>query len=365
MGKLISKPIQKLTQIIDKTSDFDLKDDGSYDHLLKYKDETGEMVKSVNKLRSNLREFANDLMKASEKIEENANNVESCTNELNDEATETSAATEELSAGMEQTAASSEEINASTNDIENAVISMESKSQDGKRMSNDINERANKLKESVVSSASKTDKIYTDVKKELDMAIEKAKDVEKINSLADNILQIANQTNLLALNAAIEAARAGEAGKGFAVVADEIRKLAEQSSSTITDIQNIVEIVNSSVLNLVGSSRKILQFVEEDVNNDYKILIEVSEKYTKDANYFSDIMVDFTNTSENLKESVGNIALSINEVSITMNEGARGVEDIANKTSTIVSKLVDINDSTEGNLKSAKQLKDIVTKFDI
>lgn len=57
-----------------------------------------------------------------------------------------------------------------------------------------------------------------------------------ISGIVDSITAIADQTNLLALNAAIEAARAGESGRGFAVVAEEVRKLAEQSRISGSDI---------------------------------------------------------------------------------------------------------------------------------
>ena len=365
MSKKIAAPIIRVTELINKTAELDLKFDDKYTYLERSKDETGIMAKATFKTRKELREMAEKLISVSQTVLNNAEKLEKLSANVQENAYENSATTQQLSAGMEETAASSQEITATVSEIDSNVGTIAEKAKEGSDISNQITKRAITLKKESMESTDNAKAIYNNVRVKMEKAIEETNTISQIGLLAETILGITNQTNLLALNAAIEAARAGEAGRGFAVVADEIRKLADESSKTAAGIQGIVKNVYSSVGQMKESSESILSFIDQNVLADYEKLVKVSEQYSNDASVVNGLMSEFESAAKQLSVSVSNISTAMNEVAATINEGAKGVQDIAEKTADIVEKTQIEVKMADENTQGARELQALVEKFKI
>ncbi|HEX9062684.1 MAG TPA: methyl-accepting chemotaxis protein, partial [Clostridia bacterium] len=328
-------------------------------------DEFGVIINSEGNVRKEFRNIIGKILDEAANLNKAVQAANSHMSHLEGGIMEVSETTEQLSSGIEETAASAQEMSASSAEIEKAVESIAERAQEGAKTADDISRRANELESNFKNSYENADKVFQNVKNKLQIALEKSNQVEKINVLADSILQITTQTNLLALNAAIEAARAGEAGKGFAVVAEEIRKLAEDSNKAVAEIQEVTKVVVNSVELLKENSNELLGFVSNDVNKDYQDMLKASLQYNKDAEHVNVIATDLSATSEELLASIQNIVRAINEVAQATNEAAAGTTNIAEKSFVIKNKSSEMLDSINSTKEGTKALVEMVSKFKV
>lgn len=189
--------------------------------------------------------------------------------------------------------------------------------------------------------------------------------MEKINVLSESILQITSQTNLLALNAAIEAARAGEAGKGFSVVAEEIRKLAEDSKSTASEIKTINDVIINAVENLATTSKEILEFINTNVINDYEMIVKTGEQYSEDAIKINNITTDFSNISNKITISMNDVVKSIDDISASSTELASGTNNITENMHIISNNSDNVVKTVKDVTTNTNRLIDTVSNFKI
>lgn len=134
---------------------------------------------------------------------------------------------------------------------------------------------------------------------------------DRIGNISTLVSDLANQTNMLALNAAVEAVRAGEHGKGFGVVASEIRKLADRSKKSATQINLLVADIQKAINSTVMVTDEGTKTVESGVN----IASETAAAFAGVADAINNVVLSSQQVSLNAKQQ----AVAIEQVVEAMN----------------------------------------------
>ncbi|HNX58665.1 MAG TPA: methyl-accepting chemotaxis protein, partial [Spirochaetota bacterium] len=304
-------------------------------------DEVGAISADINSFATKLHEAITIIQTLSTDIAASAEQMSAATVSVSDNAQgqaasaeEISASTEELLAGMDNISAGAaeqfERLDILTKEMHelSTVIEETGKTiQQTLAQSNDISTRAHSGEESLRGMNASMEKITASS--------------QDMTGIVKIISDISTQINLLSLNAAIEAARAGEAGRGFAVVADEISKLADQTASSIKEIDLLITANNAEIekgMVNVNASIEMISSIIDSTGNIATLIKKIGDQMSRQTELNNKV------NSETIKTKEGS-----EKIKMATNEHKRAVEDITYS-------IANISELTQSNASGSEQM---------
>jgi methyl-accepting chemotaxis protein len=328
-------PIKNLAENCNKMADYDL----SQTMEEQYRGEFGLLSESLGKLQSNNLELISNIKEICEHISINFKSVQDATHNISAMIQESTTTLEETFENIEKQVDVMDQLAEGSTQLASDVRLMNSS------IAKVIDEGGEvKMSTNASSNQIKTMKLqFDETTKGFETLSVKMNELYKksglISSIIGTIRNIASQTNLLALNASIEAARAGEQGRGFAVVAEEIRKLAEESSESVSEIDEIIK----SVTEEIHSSNNITSENHERVKASGAIIDRTLEQYAA-----TEVSIGSIISSIDL---LGNNIESITLVQNTVLETTSMVKTLSHKNAAMVEQLNSTSQEESSNIE--------------
>ncbi len=291
-------------------------------HALNRKDELGIFAKSMDAMNSNLGRMLRE-------VASSATNVASASAQLSVSAEKLSRGANEQVERATQVAAGSTQMNQASEDIARSSSGVAGSASEAVKVA--------KGGQEVVDKAIKEVNVIAEtVETALGFVEDLGTQSEKIGDIVTAINEIADQTNLLALNAAIEAARAGEHGRGFAVVADEVKKLAERTSASTTEIGEMISTIREGVQKTV----EIMDTAKEKVVAGVEFSSQAStalEKIIKSTDSLYGGIHQIATAIEEMSATTNGITRDINHISVVTKETFTSSEEISGAATSLSS----------------------------
>lgn len=348
----LTNPIKKMSKRLDDFANGDF----TVGFELHSKDEIGNMGMALNHMQKTLSSTVGGIKNIADQVFNSSKDLTVTMDEATHLAQGISQASEDLAQGSTELATSAQEGLQSLGVLADEINNINQRAQTMRTIiekSNEANLTGSNSLQELQAAIAENVQITDNIRAQVEHLTE---DSKSITSITSTIKEIAEQTKLLALNASIESARAGESGKGFAVVASEIRKLSEQTSSSITVIDTIVQKLESSI----DSTREYMQQGFEAIN-------KTSETSGETGNAFKIIAHSITNIINEIQDIIKDIS-RLNRDKETVVEDFQNISAIAQQSSSSTEEISAVMEQQLANIASVtvavKKLQAIATELE-
>lgn len=360
----IVAPLSYATNAVEELAalDFRVKNEQQERRFAGLKDEVGNIMRAVLKLRGELTAVVTDLKNQSGNLFEQSASLSKSASDTMNNMKDTDRAVDEMANGAtmlaQETQSASENVIEIGNMIDKVNDNTEELAKDADNMK-ELGENAENILRQLIAGQKE---MVTHIGVVNDKTHEANKAAGKISEVVKLITEIASQTNLLSLNASIEAARAGEAGRGFAVVAENIKQLAEQTTSSAADIQDIIHDLEQKSGETVEKTEAVNNIVNkqsEDMKQTADILNQVITGITGLIDKIDSIAVSVANmdkSKENVVDVIGNLS-SVSQ------ENAASTEETSASTTMAMETVKKIADEAVKLKDIAQELEDRMKQF--
>ncbi|PIH58659.1 methyl-accepting chemotaxis protein [Paenibacillus sp. LK1] len=268
------------------------------------------------------------------RVKESVDGLSRYTEQLKQKVTDTGSITHEVTLGFSEVAKGVEFQATSVAEISESLSLSDQHIRDVASYSLQMKELSASMATSTETGSTQMDQLNVQMQELYETINTTADDMSKFNEesesmslMLNSISDIANQTNLLALNAAIEAARAGEHGRGFAVVSEEVRKLAEHSGQSASDIAAILSRLRGQTQALTdrfGRIRLALEAGKDSVQTAEEVFRTINSNSQQVLNQAADI----ESSSATMRDSSTKVVNEVSEISSVTQQSSAATEEI-------------------------------------